>query len=207
MAPNQSYSQLIKVLAEGVYDIFVDDVTITLTRYEIVNSSLRIMLIVLVAIIYNAFLIYLLKRSDNEILEKRSMMSAIPMTSDLTLSKLEDNISGIDGIKNGKIPFSCKGISAGSSVEDYHVNEISDRRRSFYTSLFGIVLPKQCIYKQDINILSLREVGKWDDSKVKWFQSSIYPVISEISTAMGSTSMSGLFLTLSVICMKDFVSC
>ncbi|CAF1256502.1 unnamed protein product [Adineta steineri] len=131
------------------------------------------------------------------------------LASDLTLSKLEDNISGIDGVKNGKIPYSCIGISAGSSVEDYHVNEIPDRRRNFYTSLFGIVLPKQCIYKQDldINLLSWREAGKRDDLKVKWFQSSTFPVITEISTAMGSTSMSGLFITLSVICMEDFVPC
>ncbi|CAF0895855.1 unnamed protein product [Adineta steineri] len=97
LAPNQPYSQLIKILAEGVYDIFVG-----------FGSGFYANLV-----------------------------------SDLTSSKLEDNISGIDGVKNEKIPFSCIRIFAGSSIEGYYVHERSDRRRNFYTSVFGIVLPKQ----------------------------------------------------------------
>ncbi|CAF1418143.1 unnamed protein product [Adineta steineri] len=91
----------------------------------------------------------------------------VSLASDLALSKSNDIISGIDDIENGKIPYSCTGISADLSTEDYYVNQISNGRRDFDTSLF--------------------EAGKWDDSKVKWFQSSICPVISETSTMMKIT--------------------
>ena len=54
------------------------------------------------------------------------------LASDLTISKTTGIISGIDDIKNGKLPFSRIGILSGSSIEDYYLREISGGSRNFY---------------------------------------------------------------------------
>jgi ABC-type amino acid transport substrate-binding protein len=54
------------------------------------------------------------------------------LASDLTVSKSTNIISGIDDIKNGKIPFSRIGIIVGSSIEDYYLREISGGSRNYY---------------------------------------------------------------------------
>ncbi|UJR20066.1 hypothetical protein I4U23_023199 [Adineta vaga] len=54
------------------------------------------------------------------------------LTANLTLSKAQDFISGIDDIKNGKLPISRVGIIGGSSLEDYFLREISGGSRNYY---------------------------------------------------------------------------
>jgi len=54
------------------------------------------------------------------------------LTSNLTLAKSTNIISGIEDIKNGKIPFSRIGIVVGTGIEDYYLREISGGSRNFY---------------------------------------------------------------------------
>lgn len=53
------------------------------------------------------------------------------LASDLTILKSNSIISGIDDIKNGKIPFNRIGILANSSFEEYFLREISFGSRNF----------------------------------------------------------------------------
>ncbi|CAF3849608.1 unnamed protein product, partial [Rotaria sp. Silwood1] len=54
------------------------------------------------------------------------------LASDLTISKSKDIISGINDIKNGKIPHNRIGIRIGTVSEDYYLREISSGSRSYY---------------------------------------------------------------------------
>jgi hypothetical protein len=54
------------------------------------------------------------------------------LASDLTISKTNGIISGIDDIKNGKLSYSRIGILVGSALEDYYLQEISNENRNFY---------------------------------------------------------------------------
>ncbi|CAF3849635.1 unnamed protein product, partial [Rotaria sp. Silwood1] len=54
------------------------------------------------------------------------------LASDLTISKSKDIISGINDIKNGKIPHNRIGIRIGTVSEDYYLREISSGSRNYY---------------------------------------------------------------------------
>jgi ABC-type amino acid transport substrate-binding protein/ABC-type branched-subunit amino acid transport system substrate-binding protein len=54
------------------------------------------------------------------------------LTSNLTLSKSQNIVSGLDDIKNGKVSFSRIGIIVGTVAEDYYLHEISSGIRNFY---------------------------------------------------------------------------
>ena len=54
------------------------------------------------------------------------------LASDLTIAKSQYIISGIDDIKNGKIPYNRIGIIVESSWEDYYLREVSQGSRNFY---------------------------------------------------------------------------
>ncbi|CAF3607435.1 unnamed protein product [Adineta steineri] len=54
------------------------------------------------------------------------------LTSNLTLRQTQNIISGIDDIKNGKIPYGRIGIVTNSSIEAYYLQEISNGIRNFY---------------------------------------------------------------------------
>ncbi|CAF3561467.1 unnamed protein product [Rotaria sp. Silwood1] len=54
------------------------------------------------------------------------------LASELTIAKSKTFISGIDDIKNGKIPFNRFGVVVGSSDEEYYLREISNSIRNFY---------------------------------------------------------------------------
>ncbi|CAF3624006.1 unnamed protein product [Rotaria sp. Silwood1] len=54
------------------------------------------------------------------------------LASELTITKSKTFISGIDDIKNGKIPFNRFGVVVGSSDEEYYLREISNSIRNFY---------------------------------------------------------------------------
>lgn len=54
------------------------------------------------------------------------------LASELTIAKSKGDISGLDDIKNGKIPFSRIGILANTSIEDFYLREISSNSRNFH---------------------------------------------------------------------------
>ena len=54
------------------------------------------------------------------------------LASDLTLLKSNTIISGVNDLKNGKIPFNRIGIVMNSAYEDYFLREISLGSRNFY---------------------------------------------------------------------------
>ncbi|CAF1457846.1 unnamed protein product [Rotaria sordida] len=54
------------------------------------------------------------------------------LTSDLTISKSKDIISGIDDIKDGKIPSDLIGVLVDTAIEEYYLREISFGRRDYY---------------------------------------------------------------------------
>ncbi|CAF1574801.1 unnamed protein product [Didymodactylos carnosus] len=169
------------------------------------------------------------------------------LASDLTISKSQSVISGIDDIRKGKIPFGRIGIVVGSAVEQYYLREISDENRNYYSlksqkeiyskllsgvidaaisdtgllqyatnqlycnltivgedfdkSAYGIVMPQQWLYKQDldVNIISLQESGAIDNLTTIWFETSNCPDPSVISTSMGIEAMGGLFIIFEAI--------
>ena len=54
------------------------------------------------------------------------------LTSNLTLMKTEDIVSGVDDIKNGKVLLSRVGIMPNSSIEAYYLREISGGMKNYY---------------------------------------------------------------------------
>ncbi|CAF1261341.1 unnamed protein product [Adineta steineri] len=169
------------------------------------------------------------------------------LASDLTILKTQDILSGIDDLKNGKIPPNRIGIRVGTAAVEYYLAEISNGNPNYYPlyslqqsyddllagiidvtftdigvgeyitnnvycnlslvgagfdpGIFGIVLPKNWIYTQqlDVAILSLGETGLLGNLQVKWFQTSICPDTSGTATAIEVGSMGGLFATFGVI--------
>ena len=171
------------------------------------------------------------------------------LASDLTLSRSQDIISGIDDLKNGKVPYSRIGILAHSSHEEYYLREVSGGSRNFHPlksideiysallenkidvsimdagvleyatntlycnltligsdfnpSAYGVVMRKQWLYSQeiDISILWLRESGALDDLKKKWFSAKTCADSSamDTSTSIKIEAVGGLFLTFGVI--------
>ncbi|UJR06934.1 hypothetical protein I4U23_011223 [Adineta vaga] len=177
------------------------------------------------------------------------------LASNLTISKTEDILSGIEDIKNGKIPFHRIGLHIGTSIEDYYLREVSKGNKnfygvqkneefydalltnkidaaildvssgeyatnniycnltlignSFYPTGVGLVMPKQWLYKQDLDvqILLLKETGKLDQLKTKWFQPSICATTVDNTTSMKVTALAGLFLTFAIITILSILLC
>ncbi|CAF1056376.1 unnamed protein product [Didymodactylos carnosus] len=126
------------------------------------------------------------------------------LASDVTISKSKYVISGIDDIKNGKIPFDHIGIVVDSAIEDYYLQEISGgimdsglveyATNDVYCNLTLVGA------EFDVNILSLRESGALDNLYRTWFQTSTCADSSSVVPA-GVTiqALGGLFLTFVVI--------
>ncbi len=322
LATNTTYLQIITEVANGVYDMFISDVTITASRREIADFSNAIFdnalciiirkkpedsidllsflkpftpnlwLLILASTVYAAFLLLLYEREENDALRHKSIISSAAMSgwfsigtlmgygvdfevrtaagrllttglyilslilvatytanlaSNLTLLKSNNIISGIDDIKNGKVPFNRIGIRSNSASEEFFLQEISHGSRNYYPlntpqdlidsllsgvidvvimdsgmaeyltgefycnltlvgasfnpGAFGIVIRKQWIYGEelDINILSLKESGALDDLKAKWFPTNNCPDAPDTSTSMGIDTLSGLLLVFAVI--------
>jgi len=170
------------------------------------------------------------------------------LAADLTLAKPDYIISGLDDIKNGKIPFNRIGVLLGSSVEAYYLAEISNGQlnfnpmhsrqeiydcilngtidlsfidigtaeyvtnnvycnltivgSSFWEGTFGITMPKQWVYEQDldVNLLALGESGDLENLQSKWIATNNCPALPETSTPIEIESMGGLFLFSAMIC-------
>ncbi|CAF4749118.1 unnamed protein product, partial [Rotaria sp. Silwood2] len=170
------------------------------------------------------------------------------LASDLTIAKSQFIISGIDDIKNGKVPIHRIGIRSGTASEDYFKAEIYGGSENFYPlksrqhlydsllagiidvalsdsgvaeyatnniycnltlvgndfdrGAFAIVIPKKWVYAQDLDvgILSLKESGKIENLRQKWFQSQY---CSDSTTTITTTAIeikatSGLFVTFAI---------
>ncbi|CAF5176938.1 unnamed protein product, partial [Rotaria sp. Silwood1] len=55
------------------------------------------------------------------------------LASDLTIQKSQFVVSGIDDIKNGKVPINRVGIFAGTATEDYIKTVMSPGSRNYYS--------------------------------------------------------------------------
>ncbi|UJR11077.1 hypothetical protein I4U23_015259 [Adineta vaga] len=108
-----------------------------------------------------------------------------------------------DSLLAGIIDVSFMDIGTAEYVTNNIYCNLTLVGEDFDKSTFGIVTPKEWLYAKDldVNILSLRETGILDNLKKKWFQTKACPQTSEISTALGLESLSGLFLTFGVICV------
>ncbi|CAF1330881.1 unnamed protein product [Rotaria sordida] len=177
------------------------------------------------------------------------------LSSFLTLNRAQPSISGIDDIKNGRLPFSRIGIITNSAVSDYYIRNISsiyhhlstvedmyskllDRTIDasiwdssvieyavnnyfcdeltvtgvgFVKSLFGIVLPKDWLYKRDldVHILAMRESERLESLENIWLKyrtcssssSSSNPNHTDDSKSetFSLDALGGLFLTFLII--------
>ena len=95
------------------------------------------------------------------------------LASDLTLAKSSDIISGIDDIKNGKLPFSRIGLLVGSSVVDYYLREVSNGNNNYFP------------------LYSMEEMFE------RLLNDTIYATISDISS--GEYAVSNVYCNLSMI--------
>jgi ionotropic glutamate receptor len=181
------------------------------------------------------------------------------LSSFLTLNRAQPSISGIDDIKNGRLPFSHIGIVTNSAISDYYIQNISttyyplttaeeiysrlldytidasiwdssvleyatnnhycDKLTvvgvGFVKSSFGVVLPKDWIYKKDldVHILALRESERLEVLENMWLGKRNCPstLRNTDNNAGGSASdtlsldvMSGFFLTFLILTAVAF---
>ncbi|CAF4196353.1 unnamed protein product, partial [Rotaria sordida] len=142
---NQPYSESVEAVAKGDYDIIIGDVTITATRKESVDFS---------NVIFDTSVGIIARRMPNVNIDPLSFLKSFSsqlcnivgygvdfnvntaagrlLTSDLTIPKSKDIISGIDDIKNGKIPSDRIGVLVDTAIEEYYLREISFGRRDYY---------------------------------------------------------------------------
>ncbi|CAF3386065.1 unnamed protein product, partial [Rotaria sp. Silwood2] len=205
--PDQTYTDFVLSVSEGVYDIIIADVTVTSARSKIVDFSspiydnslrlvvrqannagidlfaflkpfsYRLWILVLGTCIYAGILMLLIERRKNEDLQNRSIISQLTLSiwycfgymvgfgsefnartaggrlltaglyilclilvasytanlaSDLTVTKSQFVISGIDDIKSGTVPINRVGIYVGTATEDYIKTVIPAGRQNFY---------------------------------------------------------------------------
>ncbi|CAF4234129.1 unnamed protein product, partial [Rotaria sordida] len=103
------------------------------------------------------------------------------LASDLTISKSKDTISGIDDIKNGKIPFSRIGILVESSQEDYYLREISGDVRNYYP-----LKTQDELYSSLLN--NLIDASLLDTSAIEYYTNNIYCNLTSIEKDFAPSS-------------------
>lgn len=89
------------------------------------------------------------------------------LASDLTISKSKDIISGINDIKDGKVPFNRIGILVESSQEEYYLREISGGVRNYYP-----LKTQDELYSSLLN--NLIDASILDIGAVEYFTNNIY---------------------------------
>ncbi|CAF4233587.1 unnamed protein product [Rotaria sp. Silwood2] len=103
------------------------------------------------------------------------------LASDLTISKSKDFISGIDDIKNGKLPFSRIGILIESSQEDYYLHEISGGVRNYYP-----LKTQDELYSSLLN--NLIDASILDIGAVEYFTNNIYCNLTLVGATFAPSS-------------------
>ena len=97
------------------------------------------------------------------------------LTSNLTISKSRGIISGIDDIKNGRIPFNRIGIITDSSIEDYYLREISGGSRNFYP-----LKSKEDMYNKLLN--NVIDVSIMDSGVLEFITTGVYCNLTLVGT-------------------------
>ncbi|CAF1228448.1 unnamed protein product [Rotaria sordida] len=89
------------------------------------------------------------------------------LASDLTIAKSKSIISGIDDIKNGKIPFNRIGILVDSAPEEYYLREISNGARNYY--------PLHSLNEAYFSLLTnMIDAAFWDSGAVEYVTNNIF---------------------------------
>ncbi|CAF1118793.1 unnamed protein product [Adineta steineri] len=256
-----SYDDLIESVANGTFDLFIGDVTITAARREIVDFSssifdnalrvivrnsvssqldlwsylkpfsVKLWITLLGATIYAGILMCILEREGNEALQNRSIVSLIGMSmwfaiggvmgagadfgattapgrvlnaglsilslilvaaytanlaSDLTVLKTVGLISGIDDIKNGKVPPSRVGIITDTSIEDYYLREVSGGSLNFYpVDSTGAMIEALLDKKIDASIM--------DSGTLEYLTNSMFCNLTLVGTTFDQSSFGIVF--------------
>ena len=112
-----------------------------------------------------------------------------------------------DCLLNGTIDLSIMDIGVAEYITNNIYCNLTLIGEDFNKGIMAIVMPKQWLYEQelDIKILAFRELGYLDDLKVKWIQTKNCPDSSQTSTAMEIKSMSGLFMIFVVITLISII--
>lgn len=97
------------------------------------------------------------------------------LASDLTVSKTNYLISGIDDIKNGKVQPNRIGIRIDSSIEEYYLREISNGARNFFPLYSGWDM-----YNDLLN--GIIDVSIMDSGELEYATSSIYCSLTLVGT-------------------------
>lgn len=102
---------------------------------------------------------------------------------------------------DGTIDLSLIDVAMGEYITNNIYCNLTLVGTAFDEGAFGIVMQKQWIYSQDldVSILSLEESGILSSLRQKWFQSKICSDSTDESTAMTIQSLAGLFLTFATI--------
>jgi len=106
-----------------------------------------------------------------------------------------------DCLLNGTIDLSFMDICVAEYITNNVYCNLTIVGEDFNKGIMAIVMPKQWLYEQDldVNVLALRESGDLDNLKSKWIDANSCPAASETSNAMEIESMSGLFLVFAMI--------
>ncbi|CAF0955125.1 unnamed protein product [Didymodactylos carnosus] len=89
------------------------------------------------------------------------------LASDLTITKSQSVISGIDDIKDGKIPFNRIGIRVGTASQAYYLAEISGNNPNYYT-----LYSRQQVY--DDLLAGIIDVSFLDTGVAEYITNNIY---------------------------------
>ncbi|CAF1433013.1 unnamed protein product [Adineta ricciae] len=124
---------------------------------------------------------------------------ALKSLSDLFTDLVNNNIDAAF-IDNGVGEYATSNIYCNLTLIGTDFNKYS----------YGIVMQKQWMYIQDIDvcILSFGETGQLDTLREKWFATKICSTVGDSNTAMGIESLIGLFVTfgtISIISLLVFV--
>ncbi|CAF4463745.1 unnamed protein product [Rotaria sp. Silwood2] len=89
------------------------------------------------------------------------------LASELAIEKSKDIISGIDDLKNGRIPFNRIGISEGTAAEDYHLRKISEGTLNYHR-----LISEKVIY--DSLLAYIIDAYFMDSGIAEYFTNNIY---------------------------------
>ncbi|CAF0924736.1 unnamed protein product [Rotaria sp. Silwood1] len=104
------------------------------------------------------------------------------LASDLTISKAKDIISGIDDIKNGKIPFNRIGVRIGTAGEEYYLREISGGNKNFYP-----LNSRQHMYDSLLN--NLIDASFMDSGTAQYVTNNIYCNLTLVGSDFDESSL------------------
>ncbi|CAF1580281.1 unnamed protein product, partial [Adineta ricciae] len=109
-------------------------------------------------------------------------------TASITVSIAQSSFSGIDDIKNGKVPYNRIGIISGSAMEEYFLREISDGSHTYY-----ILRDKQDMF--DKLLSGIIDVSIMDTGFAEFATSSIYCNLTIVGTGFDQSQFGIIYPT------------